>query len=153
MCLVNDEVQPIALFADGIRKRLPYGIGTAIAILCELGCNRELLGVQEIDMSILEHFLVKGFLRNRDALRKANLIGLGVYLLLGLLIQLRRIRKPDDNGIRLLHILLISEEDGLNQRRHDDCLSGSCRCSEGNHLWRMRSMIAAHRLRSLHADI
>ena len=35
MCLINDEIQPIALFSDGVGKRLPNGIGAAITIFCE----------------------------------------------------------------------------------------------------------------------
>ena len=104
-------------------------------------------------MSILEHFFIEGFLGDRDALRKADFIGLGIDLLLGLFIQLRRIREPYGNGIRLFHILVITEEDVLDQRRHDDGFSGSGRCCERNHLRRMCPVIAAHRIRSLHADI
>lgn len=104
-------------------------------------------------MTVLEHFFVKGILRYSHALRKTDFISLGIDFLLGLFIQLRRIREPDDNCIRLLHILLVTEQDILDQRRHDDGLSGSGWRSERNHLRRVCPVITAHCLRSLHANI
>ena len=65
---VDDKVQPVALFSDSIRNRLPDRISPAIAIFRELRSNRQLLRIQEINMPILKYLFIKGFLRNRDTL-------------------------------------------------------------------------------------
>ena len=70
----------------------------------------KLLRIQKIDMTVLQNLSVERFIRNHYALIYTDLICFQLDLLFGLLIQLRRIRKPYENGLRLrkgeVHALL-----------------------------------------------
>ena len=82
VCFIYDKVQPVALFPNSICKRLPNCISPAIAIFRKLGCDRQLLRIQKINMTVLKYLFIKGFLGNCNALRQLDLISLGVDLLL-----------------------------------------------------------------------
>ena len=104
-------------------------------------------------MTILKGFFIEGILADRNALAQANFISLGVNLQLRLLIQLRRIRQPNNNGIRLFRIVFVAKENAFNQRGHDDGLACTGRRSKRDHLRGMCPVVAAHSLCCFHADI
>ena len=78
--LVNDEVQAVALLVHRVLQRFPDGKGAPVALLRQVTALAQLLGVQKIDMPIVQHLLVEGFIGDGHALVKANLIRLQVNL-------------------------------------------------------------------------
>ena len=100
-------------------------------------------------MSIVQHFLVEGFIGDGHALVKPNLVRLQVNLTAGLLVELRRIRKPHKDGVWLVGILFIAKIDGFNQRRQDDGLTRAGGSGEGEHLWCMGALVGAKSLSGL----
>ena len=100
-------------------------------------------------MPIVQHLLVEGFVSDGHALVKANLVRLQVNLAAGLLVELRRIREPDKDGIRLVGILLITEIDRFNQRRQNDGLASAGGSGEREHLRCMGALVGAEGLSSL----
>ena len=104
-------------------------------------------------MTILKDFFIEGILADRNTLAQTNFISLRVNLQLRLLIQLRRIRQPDNNGVRLLCVVLVSKENTFNQRGHDDRFTCTGGRSKGNHLRSMCPVVAAHSLCCFHTDI
>ena len=153
MRFINDEIESITLMTHGIRQGLPNSISTAITIFRQLrGCG-ELLCVQEIDVTVLKHLFVEGIFADCNALAQANFVSLGVNLQLRLLIQLWRIRQPDNNGVRLLCVVLVSKENAFNQRGHNDGLACTGRRSKRDHLRSVCPVVAAHSLRCFHTDI
>ena len=121
--LINDEVQAVILLVHRVLQRFPDGECASVALLRQVTALAQLLCIQKIDMPIVQHLLVKGFIGDSHALIEPNLIRLQVNLTAGLLVELRRIREPDEDGIRLVGILLITEIDGFNQRRQNDGLT------------------------------
>ena len=150
---INDEVQVIRFFADGIGEGFPNGIGTSIAMLHKVAAASELLRIEEIYLAIFQHFRVKGIVGNRDALVKVNLIGFEVDFILRLLIEFGRIGEPHKNGIQLIGIKLIAVEDVFDKRRHDDRLTGTGRSSIGNDLRSVRPLITAAGFLHLNAEV
>ena len=94
-------------------------------------------------MPIVQHLLVEGFIGDGHALVKANLIRLQVDLAARLLVELRRIREPDKDGIRLVGILLITEIDSFNQRRQNDGLARAGRSGEREYLRCVGALVGA----------
>ena len=76
MGLVNDEVQAVVLLVHRVLQRFPDGEGASVALLCQVAAFAELLGVQKIDMPIIQHFLVKGFIGDSHTLVEPNLVRL-----------------------------------------------------------------------------
>ena len=74
--LVNDEVQAVVLLVHRVLQRFPDGEGASVALLCQVAAFAELLGVQKIDMPIIQHFLVKGFIGDSHTLVEPNLVRL-----------------------------------------------------------------------------
>ena len=100
-------------------------------------------------MPIVQHLLVEGFIGDGHALVEPNLIRLQVNLTAGLLVELRRIREPHKDGIRLVGILLIAEIDGLNQRRQNDGLARAGGGGEGKNLRCVGALVGAEGLSGL----
>ena len=148
MGFIDDEVQPVALLAHGVRERLPDGVLPSIRVLRQIAGFGKLLCVQEVDVAILQHFHVERIVADNNALIQPNLVGLQVDLQPRLLIELRGIRKPDENCFVLLGVQLVSVINILDQRRHDDGLTGSRGRGVGHHLRRVRAPIVAQRGRS-----
>ena len=109
--LINDEVQAVVLLVHRVLQRFPDGEGASVALLRQVTALAQLLCIQKIDMPIVQHLLVEGFIGDGHALVKPNLVRLQVNLTAGLLVELRRIREPHKDGIRLVGILLIAEID------------------------------------------
>ena len=78
--LVNDEVQAVILLVHRVLQRFPDGEGAPVALLGQITALAQLLSVQKIDMSIVQHFLVEGFIGDGHALVKLNLVRLHVNL-------------------------------------------------------------------------
>ena len=74
--LVNDEVQAVVLLVHRVLQRFPDGEGASVALLCQITALTQLLGIQEIDMPIIQHFLVKGFIGDSHTLVEPNLVRL-----------------------------------------------------------------------------
>ena len=149
MGLINDEVQAVVLLVHRVLQRFPDGEGASVALLRQITALAELLDIQEIDMPIVQHLLVEGFIGDGHALVEPNLIRLQVNLAARLLVELRRIREPDKDGIRLVGILLITEIDRFNQRRQDDGLTRAGRSGERKYLRCMGALVGAEGLSSL----
>ena len=145
MGFVNDEVQPVGFLSHGIRQRLPNGILPPVRMLCQIAGLGELLCVQEIDVPILQHFHIKGIVADRDALIQTDLVRLQVDLQPRLLIELRGIRKPNENGFVLIRVQFVAVVNRLDQRGHDDGLACAGRCSIGDHLRCMCAAVIAQR--------
>ena len=149
MGLVNDKVQAVVLLVHRILQRLPDGIGAPVAILGQVTALAELLSVQEIDVPVVQHLLVEGLIGDGDALVEANLVRLQVDFTARLLVELRRIREPHKDGIRLVGILLIAEIDGFNQRRQNDGLTRAGGSGEGENLRCVGALVGAEGLSGL----
>ena len=106
VCLINNEIQPVSFFSCCIFNGLPNRILSRIRMTAQITGLAKLLRIQKIDMTVLQNLSVERFIRNHYALIHADLICLQLDLLLGLFIQLRRIRKPYKNGLRLFSKLL-----------------------------------------------
>ena len=106
VCLINNEIQTVSFFSCCIFNGLPNRILSRIRMAAQITGLAKFLRIQEIDMTVLQNLSVERFIRNHYALIHADLICLQLDLLLGLLIQLRRIRKPYKNGLRLFSKLL-----------------------------------------------
>ena len=100
-------------------------------------------------MPIVPHLLVEGFIGDGHALVEPNLIRLQVNLAARLLVELRRIREPDKDGIRLVGILLIAEIDRFNQRRQNDGLARAGGSGERENLRCVGALVRAERLSGL----
>ena len=100
-------------------------------------------------MPIVQHLLVEGFIGDGHALVEPNLIRLQVNLAARLLVELRRIREPDKDGIRLVGILFIAEIDGFNQRRQNDGLARAGGSGERENLRCMGALVGAEGLSGL----
>lgn len=74
--LVNDEVQAVVLLVHRVLQRFPDGEGASVALICQITALTQLLGIQEIDMPIIQHFLVKGFIGDSRTLAEPNLVRL-----------------------------------------------------------------------------
>ena len=144
--LINDEVQAVVLLVHRVLQRFPDGEGASVALLCQITALTQLLGIQEIDMPIVQHLLVEGFIGDVHALVEPNLIRLQVNLAARLLVELRRIREPDKDGIRLVGILFIAEIDGFNQRRQNDGFASAGRSGERKYLRCMGALVGAEGL-------
>ena len=146
MGLINDEVQAVVLLVHRVLQRFPDGEGASVALLCQITALTQLLGIQEIDMPIVQHLLVEGFIGDVHALVEPNLIRLQVNLAARLLVELRRIREPDKDGIRLVGILFIAEIDGFNQRCQNDGFASAGRSGERKYLRCMGALVGAEGL-------
>ena len=147
--LVNDEVQTVILIVHRVLQSFPNGKGAPVALLRQVTALAELLGVQKIDMPIVQYLLVEGFIGDSHALVKPNLVRLQVNLAAGLFIELRRIREPHKDSIRLVGILLIAKIDGFNQRRQNNSFARTSGGGEGEHLRRMSALVGTESLSSL----
>ena len=87
--LVNDEIQPVGFLPDSIGKRVPNGILPPVAVAGEIALLAQLLGVQKIDMPVIQVLLVEGFVVNGDALIEADFICFQINFLPGLRVQRR----------------------------------------------------------------
>ena len=96
-------------------------------------------------MAILQHFHVERIVADNNALVQSDLVRLQVDLQPRLLIELRGIGQPDENGLGLLGVQLISVINILDQRRHNDGLTGSRGCGVRHHLRRVRAPVVAQR--------
>ena len=88
---IDDEVEPIGFFANGVAQRFPDGVCPTISMLCQIAAASELLCIQKIDISVVERFLIEGIIGDGDTLVKTDFISLHVDFILRLLIQLRRV--------------------------------------------------------------
>ena len=84
MRFINDEIQPVSLVLNRIIQCFPDRILPIVGMLCQLSVPTDLLGVQEIDVSILQHLHIEGFFRYGYALSEAQFIGLQLDFLLRL---------------------------------------------------------------------
>lgn len=84
-----------------IAKRFPNRILSIIGVLCQLTIFADFLCIQEINMTVFQHFHVKGIFCNSNALTKTQFAGFQFDFLFGLRIQLRRIRKPNEDCLWL----------------------------------------------------
>ena len=134
--LVNDEVQPVSFILDGVVQRFPDGILTIIGMLRQFAISADFLGVQEINMAILQHFHVEGLFCNGNTLAKAQLAGLQLDLLSGLGIQFRRIGQPYKNGFRLLLEGCSVREGGAEENILDQCSGNNGLAGTGGGLQR-----------------
>ena len=99
-------------------------------------------------MSILQRLHIKGVVADDNALIQSDLVRLQVDLQPRLLIELRGIGQPDENGLGLLGVQLVSVINILDQRRHDDGLTSSRGRGVGHHLRCVRAPVVAQRGRS-----
>ena len=127
VCFVNNEIQSVFLLTGSVFDGFPDSILPGIRMMAQISGFSQLLSVEKIDMPIFQNFLVKRLIGYYDALIKTDPVRLLIDFLPGLLIQLRRIRQPYEDGFRLFCIIFRSEVDVLDERRHDNCLSGSSR--------------------------
>ena len=114
-------------------------------MLCQVAGFGELLRVQKVNVSILQRLHIKGVVADDNALVQSDLVRLQVDLQPRLLIELRGIGQPNENGLGLLGVQLISVINILDQRRHNDGLTGSRGCGVRHHLRRVRAPIVAQR--------
>ena len=126
-------------------------------MLRQLAAAADLLRVQKIDMPILQHFHIKGFLCNGHTLSKPQLAGFQLDFLLGLCIQFRRVRKPHKDSLRLLiKCRSVSQrrtkENIFNQRGGNDCLAGTCRRLQGHNLRFPPAAEAVHCIGNVHTQ-
>ena len=138
---VNDEVQPVSFVPCSVGQGLPDGILAGIGMPAQIACLAQLLGVEEVDMSILQHLHIKGLVLNGDTLAEADLVCLQIDFLPGLFIQCRRIGQPDEDGFGLLRKLFGAVIDLFDQRCHDDGLAGTGGSLQGDHLGDMESAV------------
>ena len=75
MRFVNDEVQTIRLVLDGVVQRFPDGILPIVRMLCQFTAAADLLSVEEVYVTVLQHLHVKGIFHNSYALTEAQLAG------------------------------------------------------------------------------
>ena len=151
MRLVDNQIQTVTLFTCRVGESFPNRILSCVAVLGQIRAFTKLLCVEEIDVSVIQYLTVKGFLRDGNALIKTDFVRLQIYFLLGLLIKLRRVGKPNKDGILLIGITVITEIDRLYQRRHNNGFTRTCRSSKGNNLRRVRTTIAAKSFSTLHS--
>ena len=88
---INDEVQSVGFLPDGVCQSLPNGILSAIGVLGQIAGFGEFLGIQKIDVSILQHFHVEVFIADDNTLIQTNLVRLQVDFQTRLLVELGRI--------------------------------------------------------------
>ena len=150
VCLINNEIQTVSFFSCRIFNGLPNRILSRIRMTAQITGLAKLLRIQKIDMTVLQNLLVERFIRNHYALIYTNLICFQLDLLLGLFIQLRRIRKPYENGLRLFSKLLRAVKDIFNQGRHDNRFARTRWCLKRNHLRDLQHAIVIQRHR--HAE-
>ena len=157
MRLVYDKIQPIGFVLNRVLQRFPDRILPIIGMLRQLAASADLLCVQEIDISVLQHFLVEGFLRNGYALTEAQLIRFELDFQLRLRIQLRRIGQPNKDCIRLfLKGASISKRRAkiniLDQRGGDDGFPCAGWSLQGNHLRFPPAAIGLQSVGNIHAQ-
>ena len=153
MGFINDEIQVVGLLLRRVFQGFPYRPGAPVARLGQLALLAQLLRVEEVDVTLLQRLHVEGFLFDGHALAETNLIGLHVDLILRLRVQLRGIGQPHEDGLGLLHDLIGSKQDVLDQRGHDDGLAGASRRGKGDDLRRMRHPISIQRGGDLHPKL
>ena len=151
MRLVDDQIQTVALFTCRVSESFPNRVLSCIAMLGQIRAFTKLLCVEKIDVSVIQHLTIKGFLRDGNALIKTDFIRLQIYFLLRLLVKLRRVGKPNEDGILLIGITVITEINRLYQGCHNNGLARTRRSSKGNHLRRVRTTIAAKSFGTLHS--
>ena len=134
MCFINNEIQPVSFFSCSIFNGFPNRILSRIRMAAQITGLAKLLRIQEIDMTVLQNLSVKGFVGDHHTLVNADFICLLLNFLLGLFIQLRRVREPYKNCVWLFRELLRAVEDIFNQSRHDNCLAGPRRSLKRNYL-------------------
>ena len=158
MCLVNDEIQPIRFVLNCVIQSFPNRILSIIGVLCQLSVPADLLCVQKIDMPILQHLHVEGFLCNRDTLAETQFAGLELNLLLGLFVQLRGVRKPNENGLWLLTKSRPIGQcrpkiDTFDQRRSNNRFPCACGGLQGDNLCFLSALVAAERIGNIHPQL
>ena len=94
----------------------------------------ELLCIQEIDVPTVQMLTAEGGI-DRNEIADADFIRLAFYFQPGLLVELRRIGKPDDNGVGIGKLVRRTEEKLLEQRSHNNGLSGTGRRGKRYDLW------------------
>ena len=129
----------IRFVLDRIVQRFPDGVLTVVGVLRQLTAATDFLCIQKIDVPIFQHFHIEGILCNGHALAKAQLAGFQLDFLLGLRIQFRRIRKPYEDGLRLLIKSRSvhqcgAKENIFDQRSGNNGLSRAGRRLQGNNL-------------------
>ena len=75
---INNEIEMIRLLTDGIGKRFPDGILSAVAVLGQITALGKLLCVEKIDVSVFEDLTVKRIIADGDTLIQRNLFGFHV---------------------------------------------------------------------------
>ena len=153
MRFVYDEVQPVGLIACSICKRFPDGILSSIRVLGEIARFAEFLRIEKIDMPVFQHLTIKAFVADGNALIQTDFVRLGIYFESGLLVELRRIRKPHKYGVRLIRIHLVAVVDALDQRSHDNRLTRTGGGRVGNDLRGMGTPVIAQRSCGVHAQL
>ena len=151
MRLVDNQIQTVTLFTCRVGESFPNRILSCVAVLGQIRTFTKLLCVEEIDVSVIQYLTVKGFFRDGNALIKTDFVRLQIYFLLGLLIKLRRVGKPNEDGILLIGITVITEIYRLYQRCHNNGFTRARRSSKGNNLRRVSATIAAKSLGTLHS--
>ena len=152
MRLVDNQIQTVTLFTCCVGESFPNRVLSCITVLGQIRAFTKLLCVKKIDVSVIQHFAVEGFLRDGNALIKTDFIRLQIYFLLGLLVKLRRVGKPNEDGILLIGITVIAEIDRLYQGCHNNGFTRTRRSSKGNNLRRVRATIAAKSFGTLHSQ-
>ena len=73
---IYDEIQSIRFLLDSVRQSLPYGVLPGVRMMHQIRSLAQFLCVQEVDIAVFQHFHIKGFVLDGNALLKTNLIGL-----------------------------------------------------------------------------
>ena len=68
MGLVNDKIQAVGFLLCCILQCFPYGILPPVSVFTQISGFPKLLRVQKVDLSILQHFHIKGGVLNGNAL-------------------------------------------------------------------------------------
>ena len=151
MRLVDDQIQTVTLFTCCVGESFPNRVLSCVAVLGQIRAFTKLLCVEKIDVSVIQYLAVEGFLRDGNALIKTDFVRLQIYFLLGLLIKLRRVGQPNEDGILLIGISVIAEIDRLYQGCHNNGFTRARRSSKGNYLRRVSATVAAKSLGALHS--
>ena len=131
-------IEVVRFLSCRILQRFPDGILPSVPVLAKVSGFSQLLGVEEINIAVLQHLHVKGLFLYGNALAELEPVGPELEFLFGLLVEGWRVGQPDENCLRLLrklHITLPAAKiDLFHKLRHDDRLPCSSRSLKGDHL-------------------
>ena len=130
MSLINDNHKFVTILLYRVAHEVPTCIVTAIAILHEIAVYPKFLGVHIIDDTQLEFVSLEVLLIYCYDLAISQFVSHFVEFILALLIQFRRITNPKYNGIVLSPLIGVASIESLDECRHDDGLTSTCRSSK-----------------------